>query len=164
MLLCLIYDNGSKPNDKNYIRVSLVQELTSSSDSAVRDTIGATHIDFDFKGQIKYPVEIEIENKFVSEYNNLLNKRETEKSAFSTILQHELGHAFGLCDRYNKSDYGDTIMYYSRTFTTQNYTDRDIYNLRYVYDDEYRVSVSQPSVAEVTYYIPQKQTDMENIL
>ena len=161
----IIYDNEKNLKDKNYIKVSLVEDLKSETDTTYSGTAGKIHFDFnDITGIMKYPIIIEIDDKYVSEYNTFREKNTPEKSVFSKILQHELGHAFGLCDRYEKTDYDDTIMYYASHSKTQDYTERDIKNLKRIYDSEYHVTIDEPTELNVTYYIPQKEIDMENVL
>lgn len=154
-----IYDNGEMPNNKNYIHVKIVNDVDYKTSDGSLQAIGEAAIKFDQKtGKIKYPVQINIEKKYIDCYNYVPGKSDSPKtSVFSTILQHELGHAFGLCDRYYKSDYGDTIMYAVQSEKAQDYKERDYHNLRYVYDKEYDVEVKLPNKMQVTMYTQQNQ-------
>lgn len=154
-----IYDNGEMPNHKNYIHVKIVDDVDYKTSDGKFTGIGEAEIKFDQKtGKIKYPVEISIEKKYVDWYNYVPGKSDSPKtSVFSTILQHELGHAFGLCDRYLRSDIGDTIMYAVQSDKAQDYTKTDYHNLRYVYDKEYDVEVNLPNKMQVTLYTQENQ-------
>lgn len=154
-----IYDNGEMPNHKNYIHVKIVDDVDYKTSDGKFTGIGEAEIKFDQKtGKIKYPVEISIEKKYVDWYNYVPGKSDSPKtSVFSTILQHELGHAFGLCDRYLRSDIGDTIMYAVQSDKAQDYTKTDYHNLRYVYDKEYDVEVKLPNKMQVTLYTQENQ-------
>lgn len=154
-----IYDNGEMPNNKNYIHVKIVSDVDYKTADGKLTAIGEASTRFDKKtGKIKYPVEIAIEKKYVDWYNYVPGHSDSPKnSVFSTILQHELGHAFGLCDRYQRTDFGDTIMYAVQNEKVQDYTERDYHNLRYIYDKEYEVEVNLPNKMQVTLYTQENQ-------
>ena len=154
-----IYDTGKMPKNNNYIIVSLAEDVAGDATGSHNGSIAQTIMDFDsFTGKMKYPVEIAIEKKYVDCYRYKEGADfSPETSVFSSILQHELGHALGLCDRYDADSRKNTIMYYSDAGAAENYTALDYHNIRYIYDKEYDVTVNYPTTNEVVAYAPKMQ-------
>ena len=164
-----IYDND-KPNHNNYIKVDIVNNVTTASDNNYHSAVAQTTLNYnDNNGTIIYPIHIEIEQSFVNKYDNSWygTGKSPEKSQFSSILQHEIGHALGLKDIYSNDMYEKSVMFWTINGNTQNYTDLDTHNLRYIYDrgnDVYEVSVTTPDAMQLLSYYPQNKIEEDDEL
>ena len=164
-----IYDNVNQPKDSNYIKLSLVQDVTSKNDTERSSAVAQTFMDYnDHTGYMNYPVRIEIERKYSSYYDYQYGKPNgPDNSLFSSIIQHEIGHAFGLADLYDDKSYGKSVMYYTVNGNTQDYSELDVHNLRHIYDrenDVYDVKVTLPSKMELLSYCPQQKHEDDDTL
>ncbi len=164
-----IYDNENKPKDKNYIKISLVNNLTSEDDGKDYDTIAKTYLDYNHRtGMMKYPVRIEIERKYVNTYRDNANQNHLQDySVFSSIVQHELGHALGLDDLYRQKDVRNSAMFYLINYGSYSYSELDKHNIRHIYDKEhdveYEVSVRTPNqTGLLSYYDDTKNEHNED--
>ena len=157
-----VYDDGSKPFGLKYIKVSLVDYLESEYGRFVEGPAARTYLRYNSgTGKIYYPIEIKMQSKFIKKYGDFFDPKTPENSYFATVLQHELGHCLGLCDKYGKEDSGQTLMYYHKAGDVKGYTDLDIHNLRHIYDKEYDITVTKPTEMEVQVYVPQKEVESE---
>ncbi len=157
-----IYDNVNKPKDSNFIKISLKEEIQGENDNITHQAIAQTFMDYDsHTGYMKYPVRIEIEKRFVDGYNYVYGKGECpETSMFSSIVQHEIGHALGLKDLYDNDLKNKSVMFWTIGGNAQDYTELDTHNLRYIYDrenDKYEVTITTPSQMELLSYYPQNK-------
>ena len=128
-----IYDDGNLPNHKNYIYLKLVDQNSLDGGKAA----GVTHLDFNqTSAKISYPVNIELDRHYVDGYWSPFEDEVPTNSMFTTVVQHEVGHALGLVDLYEKDIAKNSVMASKLGYGTTNYSDIDKENLQFVYCGE----------------------------
>ena len=141
-----LYENGNMPDNYKYIAIN-IEDLGYGTSST---SAGEAHLTYNKKtGYIDYPVTVSIDKKFTDCYWTLEEGEKVEESVFSSILQHEIGHCFGLKDLYkgNSSTYSQSVMSGTLGLGTKDYSELDAHNLKHIYDiddKEYDVTVSYP--------------------
>ena len=141
-----LYSQQDYDGNFKYIYLNLVeQDIINNGSSA-----GITHLTYNANtAVIDYPINISIDKKyldfFVADSNH--------ESVFSTIVQHELGHALGLkdltlADTFAVTESGDinSIMAGNLGVGTINYSSQDAQNLNVAYG-----SVANKNLFDVRY-------------
>lgn len=152
----VIYNNNEIKND-NYIGIHIAEDLGNKA--------GLICTNYNqYTGEMIYPVQIEIAKLWVDRYNG---EKKSENSIFSSIIQHEIGHALGLKDIKDSNLYKKSSMFWSIDGIASNYTELDTHNLRYIYDrdnDVYEVSVTTPNSMQLLSYHQQHKNEEDDIL
>ena len=145
-----IYEDGNKPNHKNYIYLNLVEQ------DALHDghSAGVTHVAFnEYSAKITYPVNIDLDQHYVDGYWSVLDGEVPSNSLFATVVQHEVGHALGLADLYDYTTASNSVMASELGHGTEFYSDVDKDNLQFVYcNDGSVVSYTATYPEEVELY------------
>lgn len=113
-------------------------------------TLGNTQLTFNENtAVIKYPINIQIDPS-VKDWRD----SETNETALSFVVKHEMMHTLGFCDIYDQELMNKTIMYYSIA-TVDDYTTMDEMNIKKLYDDRL-VTVKRANMSDfvVTFANP----------
>ena len=120
-----IYKDGNRPDNKHYISIELVDSIKEHADAA-----GVCKYSYNSRSaKISYPIQVQIEQKFVDVYYFDASKKTAEELVtpsnpmFTHIVQHEVMHAFGFKDLYKYDEgFNDSVMAYvnNRNFSKPN--------------------------------------------
>lgn len=118
-------------------------------------TLGNTHLTFNEKtAVINYPIDIQIDP-------SVQNWRDTEtnESALSFVVKHEMMHTLGFRDIYDKNFMDKTIMFHTIA-NVSDYTTMDETNIKKLYDDRL-VSVKRANQADFVVTFAGQETKNE---
>ena len=107
-----------------------------------------------YTGEIEYPINIYIQP--MENYNCVTDY------TLEYIAMHELGHAFGLTDLYNKKYENQSVMYHEITnnINLENYSEQDIAVIQQLYDNK-KIVVEHPTTVKYVYKKPEEEPQME---